>query len=245
MTEEVARSGWWRSIFDPVASSSEQATLLSGRMLRIVRAAVLVVLGVAVVVYVADLFTLWDEAHDRKYHTTDPVYGTRQTHDYYGLTVAERNLLGSDGGSPDWYPVYVVVRQALVVTVSVWIAWLIFSRRPRHWMAYLTTLFIALAPLLAYPDQTDDRLAGTTMFVPSEWLTLIAILVFLSFLWTFPDGRFIGSVARYVATAVAVVVGTRYLGALAGALFSWPDGGMTPFSGLRLRQRHQRFLLAC
>jgi hypothetical protein len=233
MATNAARAGWWRSIVDPVASSNDRTTVLSGRTLRIVRAAVLTVFAAAVVVYVADLFALWDETHARKYHTFDPVYGNRKTSNYYGLTAQERDLLGAaTGETPGWYSAYVVIRQALVVTVSIWIAWLIYSRRPRHWMAYSTTLFILLAPLLAYPDQTEDRLAGTALYVPSEVLGWITVLVFLSFLWTFPDGRFIGSVARYVVTAVALIALVAVVGQVVDALVSLPVGAMDVVEGI-------------
>jgi hypothetical protein len=223
MATQAGRTGWWRSIVDPIASSNDQTTVLSGRTLRIVRAVVLTVLAVAVIVYVADLFALWDEAHARKFHSIDPTYGTRETNNYYGLTFQERRLLDAAGETPGWYPIYVVLRQALVATVSIWIAWLIFWRRPRHWMAYLTTLFILLAPLLAYPDQTDDRLAGTNLFAASEMLTLVAIVVFLSFLWTFPDGRFLSSWAAYVGAAVGLFALMLLVGPIVGSVIDASD----------------------
>ena len=48
---------------------------------------------------------------------------------------------------PGWYPWLVAVREALVFMAALAIAWSVFARRPRHWMAYFVAGLIALGPL--------------------------------------------------------------------------------------------------
>ncbi len=204
MAAVQARSGWWRSVFDPVGSSSSQTTLLSGRMLRAVRALVLAAFAAAVVVYTADLFALWDEANARQYFGVADRYDDRATYNYFGLTEGERALFG--GSTPGWYPVFVVGRHVAVAVISISLAWLIFSRRPKHWMAYVTTLFVLLGPVLGKFEEEQNRLAGTAFHELSEALSWIALFVFLSFLWLFPDGRFLGSLVRLIVTVAGFVL---------------------------------------
>ena len=51
------------------------------------------------------------------------------------------------GETPGWYPWLVVVREALVFMAALAIAWSVFARRPRHWMAYFVAGLVALGPL--------------------------------------------------------------------------------------------------
>ncbi len=134
--------GAQRSANRALARDVEESSLLTGRTLTWVRGAVLVVMVAAAVLYVADAFALWDEAHAIEW---SDEYGDTEV--FFGLQPAERVLLtGSSSLVPLWYPVFVVVRQLVLDAIAIGLALLIFSRRPHHWMAYVSTLFIVVAP---------------------------------------------------------------------------------------------------
>ena len=171
-------------------AAGNETPILSGRALKIVRAVILAVFVAATLLYVLDVFALWDEAHRLEYTEGDPASGT-STVNYFGLTAQERELLtGSSAEVPGWYPVFVVTRQIVLTVAAVAIAWLIYSRRPRHWMAYMTTLFILLAPVMGLIIRDYNRLEdslGGPLYIA---LVFAAVITLFSFLWLFPDGRF-------------------------------------------------------
>ncbi|MGI9624926.1 MAG: hypothetical protein ACR2PK_19015 [Acidimicrobiales bacterium] len=221
MATTHAKTGWWDHIFQATASAGSSVGVLNDRNLRIVRVLVLAVFATTLVVYTADLFALWDETHRIKFKTGPDQYGTRTTHNFFGLTLQERELLtGSRTDVPGWYPAFVVARNVAVGVVAIGLAWLIYSRRPRHAMAYLTTLFILLGPWIGNLDEDDSRLNDSVVAVPAELLGILSIAVFLSFLWLFPDGRFLGALARLVASVVAFVAAII----AAGLILDWTVG---------------------
>ncbi len=198
-----------RSASRALAHGVEETSLLTGRTLSLVRGAVLLVIVAAAVLYVADAFALWDEAHAIEWSNE---YGESET--YFGLRPHERALLtGSSSAVPLWYPVFVVVRQIVLDAVAMGLALLIFSRRPHHWMAYVSTLFIVVAPWAGHLLHMSDRLDGTSV----GWLAIafrwLAIVVLGGMLWLFPDGRFRRTFLTYVG-AMALVLGSGW------ALFS-------------------------
>ncbi|MDH4280356.1 MAG: hypothetical protein OEW83_20010, partial [Acidimicrobiia bacterium] len=168
--------------------------LLSDRGLRIVRTSVLVIFVGAVVLYVADAFALWDEAQSLE---TFDEWG--ESVRYFGLTAHERSLLtGSMTDVPDWYPPFVVLRQVVLDVAALGIAWLLFTRRPRHWMAYLSTVFIIIGPAAGHLLSDSKRLEGTSLQLLADGFTLLSFGTLAAFLWLFPDGRFRKSFSLYV-----------------------------------------------
>lgn len=200
MAESTAQSDI-NGVFNRLAGTGGTA-VLTGRWLRAVRALLLGVFGVAVVVYSMDLFALWDEAHRLQY-TSGPYDETRN---FFGLELGERQLLtGSLATTPGWYPVFVVARQIIIDVAALGLAWLIFSRHPRHWMAYLATLFILLAPVTAQLTRDDNRLDGTLGGSLFDLLAVIAAVTLVSFLWLFPDGRFRGATAWLLGSMLGLL----------------------------------------
>lgn len=195
----LARRGANRAL----ASGVEESPLLSDRGLKIVRAMVMVIFIGAVVLYVADVFALWDEAH--AFETTNE-YGESER--YFGLTTYERRLLtGTMLEVPDWYPPFVALRQVVLDVAALGIAWLLFTRRPRHWMAYLSTVFIIIGPAAGHLLSDSKRFEGTSLQPLADGFSLLSFATLAAFLWLFPDGRFRRSFSRYVgAMAGAFVV---------------------------------------
>lgn len=209
--QQTSRDSEIGGVFTRLAGSSDK-TVMSGRVLRAVRAVVLVVFGIAIIVYTIDLFALWDETHRLQYDSGS--YG--ETQNFFGLTMQERQLLtGSITDTPGWYPVFVITRQVIIDVVSIGVAWLIFSRRPRHWMAYLATLFILLAPIVGQLNRDVNRLDGTLAGPFHILLAIVGALTLVSFLWLFPDGRFRG-VTTWLVGTLAGLLGLGILMTLAG-----------------------------
>ena len=207
MAMRAATGNWLKEIFNPIATAGHETAVLAPRTLRIVRAGVIAVFATALFVYSFDLFALWDEAHARQFSTVPNEYGESTTSNYFGLTLEEQALAGgSIGETPGWYPIFVIGRQVVLELLALGIAWLIFSRRPKHGMAYLTTLFILLGPWMSLPGAASNRLDGSVMFWPSEILAILGVVVFLSFLWLFPDGRFRRPLIRFVVSMVGYVI---------------------------------------
>jgi hypothetical protein len=207
MAMKALIGSWLSEIFNPIATAGRETAVLAPRTLRIVRAGVMAVFATALFVYSFDLFALWDESHARQFSTVPNEYGESTTFNYFGLTPEEQALAGgSIGETPGWYPIFVIGRQVVLELLAIGIAWLIFSRRPKHGMAYLTTLFILLGPWLSLPGAATNRLEGSVMFWPAEILGILGVVVFLSFLWLFPDGRFRGALIRLVVSVVGVVI---------------------------------------
>jgi hypothetical protein len=194
-------------------AAGNETTVLAGPALKIVRAAVFAVFATAAIVYVLDLFALWDEANRLEVKVGDAASGTTIIN-YFGLTAQERDLLTDSATEvPGWYPVFVVTRQIILTVVAVAIAWLVYSRRPRHWMAYLATLYILLAPVMGHLIRDVNRLDGSLGGPLYEVLSWTAVITLFSFLWLFPDGRFrrpllwlLGVVAGLVIFAAGFVV---------------------------------------
>ena len=187
-------------------SGDESETVLTGRTLKVVRPVVLVIFIAAVIVYSADLFALWDESNAIQFKGSPDQHGERTTYNYYGLTLQERALLpDSTTDVPRWYPIFVVARQAILGLVALGIGWLIFSRRPRHWMAYISTLFIVLGPLTASSEDVG-RLGGGAVGTLSDLLIMIWLITVVGFLWLFPDGRFRGALIRFVGAVLGLVL---------------------------------------
>ena len=205
----LARRGANRAL----ASGVEESPLLSNRALRIVRAAMVVLFVGAAILYAADAFALWDEAN--AVETTDE-YG--ESVQYFGLTLHERSLLaGSETEIPAWYPPFVVARQILLDVVALGIAWLLFTRRPRHWMAYLSTVFIIISPAAGHLLSDSKRLEDTSLRLLADSFTLLSFLMLAAFLWLFPDGRFRRSFGRYVGGMAGFFAVVLVLGLALGA----------------------------
>ncbi len=181
-----------------------EPVILRGRRLQLARAAWLGLFSALGVVFIANLGGLWAEASQVR--LTRVPYDTFLGEGWYGLSISESRLFrGSptDPGLhvPTWYPWLVVVRQGVIYAGVMGLAWFVFSRRPRHWMAFFVSIFI---PLLAWAAVGD----GGTPRIDEIWLPLgfvagvlqlLAMLATGAFLWVFPDGRFRATYARYIA----------------------------------------------
>jgi hypothetical protein len=177
-----------------------EPVILRGRALWLARTAWLGLFSALVVVFVANLGGLWAEASRVR---LNPVpYDTFLGEGWYSLSVAEsRRLFGSSLPVPTWYPWMVVLRQALIYAGVMGLAWFVFVRRPRHWMAFFVSIFIPMAAWATVGDGGTPRV--DEIWLPLGFvaglLQLLAMLATGAFLWVFPDGRFRGTYARYVA----------------------------------------------
>lgn len=204
----LARRGANRAL----ASGAEESPLLSDRGLKIVRATVVVIFIGAVVLYTADAFALWDEAHALE---TTNQYGESER--YFGLTTYERTMLtGSVTDVPDWYPPFIVARQVVLDVAALGIAWLLFTRRPRHWMAYLSTVFIIIGPAAGHILSDSTWLEETSLQLLDASFMFLSFLMLAAFLWLFPDGRFRRSFGRYVTGMVGFFVLVLVVGLATG-----------------------------
>ncbi len=193
-----------------LAAGAAEPPLLAGRQLSAIRAGWLVLFVSTGVVYAFAMAVVWREANE--------IY-LRQEYDgiaatgSLGLTVGEQVALGPFGETPGWYPWLVTVRAAVLFTAALAIAWSVFARRPRHWMAYLVAGLVTLGPL---GDLDAVRASDTAVGDLAMILTFVLGLVAFGFLWMFPDGRFGRTFLRYLAVSVAVFLAAVLVGRFAG-----------------------------
>jgi hypothetical protein len=185
---------WWarRQAGRALADGAAEPSMLVGAQLWAVRA-VWLILAVAVsVVYAYALAVVWREANEIYYPR--PYAEILET-GFLGLTPREQALLGSFGDTPGWYPWLVVVREATVFLAALAIAWSVFARRPRHWMAYFVAGLVAVGPM-GYLGGVRSRptLVGDLAHI----LSIVLVVGALGFLWMFPDGRFRWTYLRYL-----------------------------------------------
>jgi hypothetical protein len=186
-----------------------EPVMLRGGRLQLIRVVWLCLYSVLGVVVIANLGALWAEASRVRFA---PVpYDTFLGEGWYSLSVSESRLFR--GSSPDagfsvpsWYPWLVVIRQAVIYAGVMGLAWFVFSRRPRHWMAFFVSIFIPLLAWATVGDGGAPRL--DEIWLPLGYvagvLQLLAMLATGAFLWVFPDGRFRGTYARYIAVLALV-----------------------------------------
>jgi hypothetical protein len=200
-----------------LGEGAEPVILRGGRLKR-VRIAWLGLYVALIAIFIADLGGLWTEASQVR---VVPVpYDEFLGEGWYSLSPAESiALTGSSAGDelavPAWYPWLVVIRQAVIYAGVMGLAWFVFSRRPRHWMAFFVSMF---TPVLAWATVGS----GGTPRVDEIWLPLgflagvvqfLALLAAGGFVWVFPDGRFRATYLRYVAV---FLVGGALSGLFAG-----------------------------
>jgi hypothetical protein len=195
-----------------LATDAAEPPLLAGWRLSATRAAWLALFTAAAVVYAVGLAVVWKEAH-KPYVTPGTYWGSFMEEGSFGLTWQEQARLGSLLEWPGWYPWLVVVRQALVFIAALAIAWSVFARRPRHWMAYLVAGFVALGPLLTLGG---TQFTHTRVSNLAALLMLLGVLTTLGLLWMFPDGRFRGTYLRYLALVIITFAASSLLVGLGG-----------------------------
>jgi hypothetical protein len=199
-----------------------EPVVLHGRSLAVVRGVWLVLFAAVAVVFVANLGALWSEASTVR---RVPVpYDEFLGDGFFAMSVAEaRNVGGSTVAfgleAPRWYPTLVVVRQAAVYAAALGISWFVFSRRPRHWMAFFVSIFIVLAALGPVNGVRTAEMGDGFGFLGGI-LQILAGLSLGAFLWVFPDGRFRGTYLRLVVVCMAIAVPAgMFLGELAWFVF--------------------------
>ena len=90
---------------------------------------------------------------------------------------------------------------------------MIYSRRPRQWMAYLSILFIVLVPWFPHVIRDLSRLGeDNTIETLARFMGIIAMVVLFAFLWLFPDGRFRGALLRLVGGLIGLIIALIAIG---------------------------------
>ena len=186
-----------------------EPVILRGRRLQLVRMAWLGIFAALMVVFVANLGGLWAEAS--RVRLTAVPYDEFLGERWYSMSVAESRVFAGSSVEegfrvPSWYPWMVVLRQAVIYAGVMGLAWFVYSRRPRHWMAFFVSIFIPLLALATVGDGGTPRI--DEIWLPlgpvAGVLELLALLATGAFLWVFPDGRFRGTYTRYVAVLAVV-----------------------------------------
>ena len=197
--------------------------VLEGQRLRIARRFWIIVFTAAVASSFVYLAGLWTEAN-RLSHRFAQEIGERF---FYSMSTGTALALAGERPAvgelsvPDWYPWLVVSRQALVLAISFGIAWFVYRRSSRNWMAMFMSLFVAVAPFIMFGDGSTDRfesVAGVGGFsaLVGDGVAILGFVMFVAFFFVFPDGRFRGTFVR-LAISVPLLV--------AAALFFLGDWG--------------------
>ena len=194
-----------------------EPVVLRGRRLRTARVAWLAIFAALVVVFMATLGGLWTGAS--RVRVGAVPYDEFLGEGWYSLSVAESRFLADSSiraglQVPGWYPWLIVVRQAAIYAGVMGLAWFVFSRRPRHWMAFFVSIFIPVLALATIGSGGTPRL--DEIWLPlgglAGVLQAMALIAVGAFLWVFPDGRFRGTYVRYLGMLVLLGLPLGLLG---------------------------------
>lgn len=178
-------------------SRGAEPMLLEGRRLRLARGIWLTVFIVAVATSLAYLAGLWSEAN-RVRTVTENGIGIDY---FFGMSPQMAVALNGSRAVPDWYPWLVVVRQATVLALAFGLAWFIFERSSRHWMALFTSLLVAVMPFALFGDGSTLRFesvafVGRLAAAMGDAVAVLGLVMLAALFFVFPDGRFRGTFAK-------------------------------------------------
>ncbi len=181
--------------------------LLEGRRLRVARGFWLTVFIAGIATSLAYLAGLWTEAN-RVGTVADSGIGI----DYF-YVMNPRMALALNGSQtvPDWYPWLVVLRQATALALAFGLAWFIYKRSSRHWMALFTSLLIAVTPFALFGDGSTLRfesVAGVGLVAAAlgDAVGVLGFVMLAALFFVFPDGRFRGTFVKLVLSVLLAAV---------------------------------------
>jgi hypothetical protein len=190
------------------SSPGSEPILLEGRRLRLARGFWLMVFIVGVATSLAYLAGLWTEAN-RVVFVTDNGIGVD---DFYAMQPRMAVALGGSRAVPGWYPWLIVLRQGTILALAFGLAWFIFKRSSRHWMALFTSLLVAVTPFALFGDGSTLRFesvagVGAVAAALGDAVAVLGIVMLAALFFVFPDGRFRGTFAKLaLSVALAALV---------------------------------------
>ncbi len=190
-----------------LGEAGREPILLEGRRLRLAQGFWVTSFVATAVVSALFLVPLWQEASRTAFVQWAGGVGSE---DFWSMNPGMAVALTGENAVPAWYPWLVVVRQGLASFAALALAWFIYSRRSRHWMALFVSLFIAVTPTIPMAEVNSRweslALIGEPASVLAVAVVALAFLLITAFFYVFPDGRFRATFARFAAVVVAALV---------------------------------------
>jgi hypothetical protein len=123
-----------------------------------------------------------------------PLYWDKLLSDPYGI----QNSLAQIGLTLQFFVVYVIVLNCLVILALMGMAILIFLRKSDDWMALLVSLMMVAICAVTLPISGVLTDAGPVIALFYHAMRALGVGIGLLVLFIFPDGRFVPGWARYM-----------------------------------------------